>query len=186
MENKKLNIIDDNDNIIGTEDRKIIHKNGLLHREVHVYFVTPKNEIIFQHRAKDKETFPDLLDATVGGHVEIGDDYKISAVKETIEETGVSIKISDLIPIDKVHKISKDNVTKKINHTFRQNYIYIYDGKVKNLKIEVGEGMGFVAYTIKKLLNLNDTEKSKFIPCVYKFTNVTLIDFINNLNFTKL
>ena len=58
----KLNIIDENGKIIGEDTRKNIHKNGLLHREINVYFYTPQGEIIFQHRSKNKETFPDLLE----------------------------------------------------------------------------------------------------------------------------
>lgn len=119
MAKDKLNIVDKNDNIIGTESREVIHSKGLLHREVHVHFVTHKNEIIFQHRAKDKDTFPDLLDATVGGHVEIGDNYSESAIKESLEETGVEVRISDLIPLDKVHNKSEDKATGKINHAFQ-------------------------------------------------------------------
>lgn len=60
--------------------RENIHNQGLLHREIHVWFYTPKGEIIFQHRAKDKDTYPDLLDATVGGHVEINSDYENTAL----------------------------------------------------------------------------------------------------------
>ncbi|HZJ41249.1 MAG TPA: hypothetical protein VFD16_03225, partial [Candidatus Saccharimonadales bacterium] len=70
-----LNIVDANDNIIGERERAEIHRLGLLHREIHVYFLTPDKKFIFQHRAKDKDSYPDLLDATVGGHVEIGDTY---------------------------------------------------------------------------------------------------------------
>ncbi|MCL4437679.1 NUDIX domain-containing protein [Patescibacteria group bacterium] len=81
-DNRKLNIVDESGNIIGEETRCNIHKNGLLHKEIHVWFYTPKGEIIFQHRAKNKDVYPDLLDATVGGHVEIGDDYEHAALKE--------------------------------------------------------------------------------------------------------
>ena len=89
-DNRKLNIIDENGNITGEETRENIHKQGLLHREIHVWFYTPKGEILFQHRAKDKDTYPDLLDATVGGHVEIGADYESAALQELEEETGIS------------------------------------------------------------------------------------------------
>jgi isopentenyldiphosphate isomerase len=73
MDNRILNIIDEEGNILGEATRQEIHEKGLLHGEVHVWFYTPDRQLIFQHRAKDKETWPDLLDATVGGHVEIGD-----------------------------------------------------------------------------------------------------------------
>ena len=74
-DNRRLNIVNEEGEIVGVETREDIHNQGLLHRECHVWFYTPAGEIIFQHRAKDKDTYPDLLDATVGGHVEIGSDY---------------------------------------------------------------------------------------------------------------
>lgn len=113
-----LNIVDEEDKVIGQAPREEIHKNGLLHREIHVYFITPNQELIFQHRAKDKETFPDLLDATVGGHVEIGHSYEETAIKEAEEETGVKINLSDLIPINKIRKSGVDKITGKINNVF--------------------------------------------------------------------
>jgi isopentenyldiphosphate isomerase len=118
MPEKLLNIVDENDNVIGEEERKVIHEKGLLHREVHVWFVTPDNQIIFQHRAKNKDTFPNLLDISVGGHVEIGDSYIETVIKEVDEETGVKIKQSDLIFIDKIRRDSKDEITKMSNNTF--------------------------------------------------------------------
>lgn len=180
MSKENLNIVNDDDVVIGIEDRKTIHEKGLLHREVHVHFVTPNNEIIFQHRAKDKDTFPDLLDATVGGHVEIGDSYEESAIKETLEETGVSIEASDLIPVVKVHQNFKDEVTGKINYAFQQEYIYLYTGKIEDLKIEDGKGLGFEAWSVEKLSNLSDTEKLKFISYLYEFVDTVLIDFVKN------
>src|SRR3989338_9985388 len=95
-DDRKLNIVDEAGNIIGIDSRENIHQQGLLHRETHVWFYTPKGEIIFQHRAKDKDTYPDLLDATVGGHVEIGSDYLKTALAEVAEETGLKIAADDL------------------------------------------------------------------------------------------
>lgn len=83
-----LEVVDENDNVIGFETRAKIHREGLLHREIHVWFLTPEGEIVFQHRAKDKDTYPDKLDATVGGHVESNMSYEDTAIKECKEETG--------------------------------------------------------------------------------------------------
>jgi len=95
-DNRKLNIVDEDGKIIGVETRENIHNQGLLHREIHVWFYTPKGEIIFQHREKDKDTYPDLLDATVGGHVEIGFDYENTALQELSEETGIKAEKNNL------------------------------------------------------------------------------------------
>ena len=89
IDDRKLSIIDESGKIIGERTREEIHTKGLLHKEIHVWLYTPKGEIIFQHREKDKDTYPNLLDATVGGHVEIGEDYDHAALKELQEETGI-------------------------------------------------------------------------------------------------
>jgi isopentenyldiphosphate isomerase len=177
-----LNIVSESDEIIAPETRKKIHEEGLLHQEVHVYFVTPKKEIIFQHRAKDKDTFPDLLDATVGGHVEIGQSYEETAVKESEEETGVKIDKKDLIFINKFKKYLKDDATAKINYAFQSEYLYIYRGDIKDLKIEEGKAVGFEVWSIDKLLNLNEEDKNKFIPYILELAGTELTKIINNLD----
>jgi len=176
-----LNIVDDDDKIIDQEPREKIHAQGLLHREIHVYFITPNKEVIFQHRAKDKDTFPDLLDATVGGHVEIGDSYEQAAVKETKEETGIEIKVSDLILINKIKKYSEDKSTDKINNVFNSRYAYIYRGDVKDLKIELGKALGFEIWSLNKLAFLTDEDKAKFIPYILYFATTELSNFIEDL-----
>ncbi len=176
-----LNIVNENDEIIGQETRKNIHQNGLLHREIHVYFITPNREVIFQHRAKDKDAFPDLLDATVGGHVEIGDSYEQTAIKEAEEETGIKIKISDLIPLGKVRKYFPDKTTDIINNCFNSRYIYIYSGNIEDLRVEPGKSLGFEIYSLEKLSALSDSEKARFIPFILTCASTELLGFIENL-----
>jgi isopentenyldiphosphate isomerase len=176
-----LNIVDENDVIVGQEERKKIHELGLLHREIHVYFITPNKEIIFQHRAKDKDTFPDLLDATVGGHVEIGDSYEQTAVKETFEETGMKINPDDLIFISKIKKRGTDKINNKINYSISAKYLYIYKEPLTNLKIETGMALGFEVFSLVKLKNLSNSEKTKFIPYHLEFATNDLANFIKNL-----
>ncbi len=176
-----LNIINDQDEVIGEKSRSEIHKTGLLHREIHVYFVTPQKEIILQHRAKDKDTFPDLLDATVGGHVEIGQSYEETALKETAEETGLVIKASDLIPIDKIKVYSADQVTGKINYAIRALYLYIYRGDIADLKVETGKALGFEAWPLANLTTLEEKDKAKFIPGFLDFLVNNLTKFIQTI-----
>lgn len=162
-----LEVVNEQDEVIGQETRDTIHTAGLLHREIHVWFITPDGSIIFQHRAKNKDTYPDLLDATVGGHVEIGQTYEQTAVKETKEETGVDIVMSDLHFLKKVHRRSVDSVTGKINYAFRVQYAYLYRGSVADLTVEKGKAIGFEAWSIEKIFVLGDNEKRLFIPAVY-------------------
>jgi 8-oxo-dGTP pyrophosphatase MutT (NUDIX family) len=175
-----LNIVNDNDVIIGEQSREEIHRSGLLHREVHVYFITPKREIIFQQRALDKDTFPGLLDATVGGHVEIGQSYKETALKESEEETGIKINPEDLVLINKIKKSSLDKATGKINNVFNTRYLYLYKGGIKDLRLEEGKAIGFELWPLDSLPSLGETEKARFIPYILEFSINELREFVDN------
>lgn len=177
---ESLNIVNEEDEVIGIESREKIHQEGLLHREIHVYFITPKKELIFQCRAKNKDTFPGLLDATVGGHVEIGDSYEKTAVKETREETGIEINPEDLILIKKNKGYGKDLATGKINYAFQNRYLYVFKGQAEDLKVEEGKALGFEFWPLEKLLLLDEGERKKFIPGILNFAVNELAEFIKN------
>jgi isopentenyldiphosphate isomerase len=162
-----LNVIDEKGNIIGQYTRENIHKNGLLHKEVHTFFYTPQKEINFQLRDKYKDTFPSLLDATVGGHVELGSDYIDTALKEMDEETGVIAIENDLRLIKLIRKQARDEKTKTTNNVVRAVYVYRFDDNVSVLKIEKGAAQGFEKWPITKLIgNLSKIESTRFIPTV--------------------
>lgn len=167
---RELNIVDEQGNIVGVETRENIHKQGLLHREIHVWFYTPKGEIIFQHRAKDKDTFPDLLDATVAGHVEIGEDYKDTALKEMQEEAGIAATADNLAFIQMIKINAYDAATGTSNNTIKAVYAYRYDGKIGDLKIEEGKGVGFEVWPLEKIFNIGEEDRKKFIPAMLEPT----------------
>lgn len=180
-DNRRLNIVDENGNIIGEETRKYIHNQGLLHREIHVWFYTPKGEIIFQHRGKDKDTFPDLLDATVGGHVEIGSNYQNTALQELQEETGIKARRNNLIFVQMVRSKTFDTATSKINNVVRAIYTYRYEGKVVDLKVEKGKAIGFESWPLEKIFNISDEDKKRFIPSIFEKDNLEIFSKIKKL-----
>jgi isopentenyldiphosphate isomerase len=169
-----LEVINENDEVIGLETRGKIHQDGLLHREIHVWFITPAGEIIFQHRSKNKDTYPDKLDATVGGHVEPGMSYEETAEKECLEETGLNIDQKNLFFLRKMYKKSFDQVTGKTNNTIRSQYAYLYSGPISDLKVEAGAGVGFEAWKIDDLPNLPENDKNKFISLILNEDMLTL------------
>lgn len=167
--------------MIGEEIRENIHHQGLLHREIHVWFYTPQGEIIFQHRGKDKDTYPDLLDATVGGHVEIDSDYEHTALKELTEETGIRAEKNSLTFILMIRSKTFDIVTHRINNVIRAIYAYRYEGNVEDLKIEKGEVIGFEAWPLEKIFSLSDKDKKRFVPAIFEKNNLEIFRKIKEL-----
>lgn len=161
---EKLNVLNEKGETIGEEYRDVIHKKGLLHAEVHVWCITPEKEIIFQHRAKDKDTYPDLLDATAGGHVDLGETYEGAAVKETLEETGLHIKSEDLDYIATTQTKGFDRVTGMTNYPRRNIYLYKHLVNTDNLEVEDGKAIGFETWSIDRLFQLTEEEEERFIP----------------------
>ncbi len=182
MENL-LEVVNEEDEVIGLATREEIHRAGLLHREICVCFFTPNKELIFQHRSKSKDTSPDLLGATVGGHVEAGESYEETAIKETLEETGVQLRPEDLIFIKKTKDLHPSLPGNKANCVFRSRFLYIFRGPLSDLKVEEGEGLGFESWPLEKLFKLTEAERSRFTSGILKFTTEDLAAFIKDLNF---
>lgn len=158
----KIPIVNEQDEVIGEEERKVIHHDGLKHREIHVWLVTPEKEFIFQKRGDHQDTWPGFYDVTVGGHVDTAEEsYQECAERELFEETGINLPIKFIV---KLYKESYDPNTKTQNNAFRSTFATIYEGELEDLKIEDGSGLGFKKFSLQDLENLNEEEKSKFIP----------------------
>jgi isopentenyldiphosphate isomerase len=173
--NNKFEVVNENDEVIGLEEKEIIKQKGLTNRIILVWFFTPKGEIIFQHRSPNKDIHPDKLDATVGGKVEPGDSYEKTALLETNEETGVVIKQEELVYLTKVKRYIVDEVRNLKDSNFTTHFAYCYKGDVKDLKIEEGKCVGFELWSIDKILSLSATEKKRFIIDLVEEPNLTNI-----------
>ena len=162
-----LEIVDDGDAVIGVRSREEIHTLGLRHREVHVWLVTPGNNIIFQRRSPTKDTFPGQLDASVGGHVEVGQSYEQAAVMEVEEEAGLIITPSQLQPLVKLKTQAVDDRLNKRNLTFRQTYWLPYHGRLEDLRVEAGDGDGFVSLPAAKVFALTPENAAECIAGLF-------------------
>ncbi|MBI4158495.1 MAG: NUDIX domain-containing protein [Candidatus Yanofskybacteria bacterium] len=126
----------------------------------------PEQRDYFSASCERQGYISDKLDATIGGHVEPGASYDETALKEAEEETGIKINPSNLRLVKKMFKKSFDEVTKRTNNTIRSQYVYLFDGKIEDLRIEPDKALGFEAWKIDSLHNLNEEDKHKFIPMI--------------------
>jgi isopentenyl-diphosphate delta-isomerase type 1 len=85
--------VDENDFVLGTITRRQAHSGSRkIHRAVSVLVTNKKKEILLQHRSHQKDTNPGMWAESVGGHVTYKDSYYQTAVRETQEELGISVK----------------------------------------------------------------------------------------------
>ncbi|MFJ1706435.1 NUDIX hydrolase [Kitasatospora sp. NPDC088346] len=85
-----LDVVDEQDRVIGTAPRGEVYRRGLTHRCVFI-LVRDARGRIFTHRRTDTKLFaPGAYDCFVGGVVGSGESYPVAAVREAEEELGVT------------------------------------------------------------------------------------------------
>jgi isopentenyldiphosphate isomerase len=161
-----LDVINENEVVIGVRSRKDIHHLGLLHREVHVWLYDDERNVYFQKSPKHK-TSAGLFDASVGGHVDKGEDCLMAAVREMQEESGLSVSASDLILLDKFRGVAEHEQKGIINNFLRSVYIYKNPVKESEIKTDPKETDGLHKFTLDHLSKLSDKDAQlfhKFVP----------------------
>ncbi len=81
-----LDVVDEDDEVIGVDTREAVHAKHLIHRGVHVIVVASDGRIVVQRRADTKVDYPGYLDCSAGGQVPSGMTYEQAAVAELAEE----------------------------------------------------------------------------------------------------
>ncbi|MEU6518223.1 NUDIX domain-containing protein [Streptomyces sp. NPDC046978] len=85
-----LDIVDENDRVIGQSPRGEAYARGLRHRCVFIQARDAEGRLFVHRRTSTKLIFPSLYDMFVGGVVGAGESYDDAALREAEEELGVS------------------------------------------------------------------------------------------------
>lgn len=103
-----LDLVDQNDNVIGTINRKdysqLLEGNLGYIRAAQMYVINAANEIFVPIRTANKTIAPNGFDYSAGGHVGTGDTYEEALVRETKEELYMDVITDDLEFIAKVRE----------------------------------------------------------------------------------
>ena len=101
-EDEVFDVVDDNDDPIGTASRAKVHAENLIHRAVHVFVLNRNGDLWLQKRSRLKDMNPCLWDSSVSGHLDAGEDYHQAAVRELGEEIGITQSTDQLEKIASV------------------------------------------------------------------------------------
>jgi len=86
------------------------HESGLWHASAQIWIVTKEGKVLLQKRATDKDTYPNLWDISVAGHLSAGDTPVLAALREIEEEIGLILKEKDLIFLKKIRSRKQPNI----------------------------------------------------------------------------
>ncbi|MBI3605018.1 MAG: NUDIX domain-containing protein [Nitrospirae bacterium] len=88
-----LDIVDENDKVIGRKKRSEVYKEGLSNfRVVNLFILNSNRELWIPRRAADKRLCPLCLDASMGGHVISGETYEEALSRELKEELNIDLE----------------------------------------------------------------------------------------------
>lgn len=117
-----LDLVDENDTIIGSTTRKEVYAQGLQnYRVVHAFIINSEGKLWIPRRSASKKLYPNGLDYSIAGHVESGETYDEALVKEAREEVNLDL---EKIPYKEVARFNPhtNNV-----HCFQRVYEIVSD-----------------------------------------------------------
>jgi isopentenyldiphosphate isomerase len=91
MSEEIFDVVNERDEVIDRKPRSDVHRLGLLHRAVHVLVYNARGQVFLQKRSMKKDRQPGVWDSSSSGHVDSGEDYDTTAVREVWEEIGLRL-----------------------------------------------------------------------------------------------
>lgn len=88
FEYKRVTIVDENDTVVGYEEYKVALEKNLIRRTACIFVFDTDGKQLLQKRSKFVNK-PLKLDKATGGHVDEGENYYETAVREMEEEIGL-------------------------------------------------------------------------------------------------
>lgn len=95
-----FDVVDESNRVTGTASRHEVHANKLRHRAVHIFVFNRAGELFLQKRSRWKDKQPRKWDSSAAGHLNAGDEYDATAVRELAEELGVGAPVELIGKID--------------------------------------------------------------------------------------
>jgi isopentenyldiphosphate isomerase len=139
------------------------HRLGLWHRCFHCWIAAPETSsggpyLFVQRRAAGKDTWPNKLDVTVGGHLGAGESV-LDGLREVEEELGLTVAAEELVPLG-TREVEK-RIPAGLDREFQEIFLLVRPLSPEDLRLQEEEVAGVLR------LRLDDVE------ALYERTEVT-------------
>ncbi len=144
IKDELLYTVDELNNPVNPEPRKLAHSQGMWHRTSQIWIVNDTQQVLCQRRSLLKDTNPGKWEAIFGGHLAPGQEYIDCAIIELREELGMAVTKENLDFLF-INKREKD---REFQGIFRINW----NGASSDLQLEKEEVEEVKWISIKDLL----------------------------------
>ncbi|MBI3881121.1 MAG: NUDIX domain-containing protein [Verrucomicrobia bacterium] len=156
-----FDVVDEQDRVIGRQPRREVHRLGLRHRAIHVLVFNARGEVYLQKRSMTKDTFPGAWDSSCSGHVDAGEDYDATTVRELREEIGLVVAAAPA----RLFRIAACDDT-------GQEFVWVYrlahEGPMQPNPAEVERGEWFTPAHVTRWIAERPTEFARAFRLIWK------------------
>jgi isopentenyl-diphosphate Delta-isomerase len=92
-----LEVVNEDNQVVGILSRKEIHKKGFRHRSVHLFIFNTKGDLYLQKRSPSKDQYPEHWDTSAAGHTDPGESPLEAAQRELWEELGLEVELTEVL-----------------------------------------------------------------------------------------
>jgi isopentenyl-diphosphate delta-isomerase len=161
--------------------RDEVFSKGLLHGAAHVWIWRSNNkqlEVLLQKRASVKRTWPNFFDISAAGHIDLGEDSLIAAVREAKEEIDLDIHPADLqlAGVYRAHLIAQNG---NIENEFQWLYLLELSQDL-NFKLQADEVESLEWKPLQKFKDDIHQSNNQYVPHgnLYFDTVITAIEAV--------
>lgn len=154
MSEEIFDIVNERDEVIDQQPRSEVHRQGLRHRAVHILVFNAAGSVFLQKRSMSKDCHPGTWDSSTSGHVDSGEDYDQSAVRELEEEIGLRVESTP-------ERLFKINPCKETDQEFVWVYRSFSEGPFRLHPEEIETGDWF---TRREVVDWIQARPNEFAP----------------------
>ncbi len=174
MKKEMLEIVDENGNPTGEViEKNLAHERNLLHKEVSLFIINSKNQVLLEKRSSNKKIHPNQW-GLCAGHVSAYEDTITAMLRELKEELGVDATKNDITYFETILKkrVSNSNIA-------YQYYMFL-DKDIKDFVIQVEELSEVMWMDLEKYKNMIINNDSAITLSNHEY-NIKLIEKLENI-----